>query len=72
MPNERYATVAYCPLQQEYCQLSCSFRKGNLCYFISKRGRQTPDLQREKDSDESTDKGNLPQVGGAAEQSIRS
>ena len=40
--------VARCPIGQEYCDLSCYFRKGNQCCFRSKRGRQIPELKKER------------------------
>jgi len=40
--------VAKCPIRQEYCYPSCYWRKGNRCRFKSKRGRQIPELKKER------------------------
>ncbi len=40
--------VAKCPIEQEYCYLSCYWRKGNRCCFRSKRGRQIPELKNKR------------------------
>ena len=40
--------VAKCPIGEEYCYPSCYFRKGNRCCFRSKRGRQIPELKKER------------------------
>ena len=40
------ARVARCPIGQEYCDLSCYFRKGNQCCFKSECGRQMPELKK--------------------------
>jgi len=38
--------VAKCPIGLEYCYPSCYWRKGNRCYYRSKRGRQIPELKK--------------------------
>jgi hypothetical protein len=45
MTHGKSVRVAKCPINQEYCNPSCYFRKGNRCYFKSKRGRQIPELK---------------------------
>jgi len=42
--------VASCPIGQEYCYQSCYFRQGTCCYFESERGREIPELKKERDS----------------------
>ena len=32
--------VTNCPIKQEYCEPSCYWRKGDKCYFQSRRGRR--------------------------------
>ncbi len=46
MAYSKGVRVARCPISQEYCYPSCYFRKGNRCYFRSKRGRQIPELKK--------------------------
>ena len=48
MANSKGVRVAKCPIKQEYCDLSCYWRKGNRCCYRSKRGRQIPELKRER------------------------
>ena len=40
--------VAKCSIGQEYCYPSCYWRKGDRCYFKSKRGKQIPELKKKK------------------------
>ena len=40
--------VAKWPIGQEYCYLSCYFRKGDRCCFRSKRGRQIAELKKKR------------------------
>jgi len=40
--------VAKCPIERQYCYTSCYWRKGNRCYYRSKRGRQIPELKKKK------------------------
>ncbi|HEY82454.1 MAG TPA: hypothetical protein G4O01_04090 [Dehalococcoidia bacterium] len=42
--------VISCPIGLEYCYQSCRFRRGTCCYFASERGREIPELKKEKDS----------------------
>ena len=37
--------IVRCPIEQEYCYPSCYWRKGDRCYFKSKRGRQLSELK---------------------------
>ena len=48
MAYGKVVRVAKCPIEQEYCDPSCYFRKGNRCCFRSKRGRQISELKKEK------------------------
>jgi len=48
MAKNKGVRVAKCPIGQEYCYPSCFFRRGNRCCFGSKRGRQIPELKKEK------------------------
>ena len=48
MAEGKGVRVAKCPIGQEYCYPSCYWRKGNRCCFKSKRGRQIPELKKER------------------------
>ena len=48
--------VAKCPIGQEYCYPSCYWRKGDRCYFKSKRGRQIPELKKKKEVNNERDR----------------
>ncbi len=50
MSYDKGVRVANCPLGQEYCYLSCFFRKGNRCCYRSKRGRRIPELEKKMKS----------------------
>jgi nitroimidazol reductase NimA-like FMN-containing flavoprotein (pyridoxamine 5'-phosphate oxidase superfamily) len=47
MAKNKGVRVAKCPIGQDYCYPSCYFRKGNRCYFRSKRGRHISKLRSE-------------------------
>ena len=48
MDKNKNVRVEKCPIGQEYCYLSCYFRKGDRCCFRSKRGRQIPELKKKR------------------------
>ncbi len=57
MAYSKGVRVAKCPIGQEYCYLSCYWRKGNRCCFKSKRGRQIPELKKENRRTNEREKG---------------
>jgi hypothetical protein len=56
MAQDKDVRVAKCPIKQEYCYLSCYWRKGNRCYFKSERGRQIPELKKNKEVNNERDR----------------
>ena len=48
MAKNKDVRVEKCPIDQEYCHLSCYFRKGDRCCFRSKRGRLIPELKKKR------------------------
>ncbi len=48
MTNGKPIRTNQCPIKQEYCLLSCYWRKGERCYFKSKHGRQIAEQKKRK------------------------
>jgi len=51
MADNKGVKVAACPIKQQYCYPSCYYRRGDRCQFLSKLGRQIPELKRKEGGD---------------------